>query len=159
MLALKIILIILFVLIFLQDYKERQVYWFLFPLVGLCSGLLFYQSTLPELFLVSIALNSGFIIFLLLIVVLYAKLILKLNVSEAFGLGDALLFISLIFSFSTVSFLTIFVFALCFSLVTHLILKKRSKLKTVPLAGYLSLFFGLSYIAFWAGITNSLYAL
>ncbi|WP_298900954.1 general secretion pathway protein [uncultured Psychroserpens sp.] len=159
MLALKIILIILFVLIFFQDYKERQVYWFLFPLVGLCSGLLFYQSTLPELFLVSIALNSGFIIFLLLIVVLYAKLILKLNVSEAFGLGDALLFISLIFSFSTVSFLTIFVFALCFSLVTHLILKKRSKLKTVPLAGYLSLFFGLSYIAFWAGITNSLYAL
>ena len=159
MIVLKIILIVLFALIFIQDYKERQVYWFLFPLVALCSGFLFYTSTLPELFLVSIALNSSFIIILLLVVVLYAKLVLKLKVSETFGLGDALLFMGLVFSFSTVSFLTIFVFALFFSLVIHVMLKKYSKLKTVPLAGYLSLFFGLSYIAFWTGITNSLYVL
>lgn len=154
----KIILIGLFALIFFQDYKERQVYWFLFPLVGLCSGVLFYQNTLPELFLVSIGLNALFIVFLFLIVALYSSLILKIKISEAFGLGDAFLFASLIFSFSTLSFLVIFVFALLFSLIIHLILKKYSKFKSVPLAGYLSVFFGLSYMAFWIGITNSLYA-
>ena len=159
MIVLKIILLLLLGLIFFQDYKDRQVYWFLFPLVGLFSGYLFYQSTLPELFLVSVGLNALFISFLLFIVVLYSKLILKLKFTEAFGLGDALLFVSLIFSFATVSFLIIFVFALFFSLLIHLILKKYSALKTVPLAGYLSLFFGFSYIASWLGITNSLYAI
>ncbi|WP_298760654.1 general secretion pathway protein [uncultured Psychroserpens sp.] len=159
MLIVKLILILLFAMIFFQDYKDRRVHWFLFPLVALCSGFLFYKSTLPELFLVSVALNTFFILFLLLVVTLYSKFVLKVNVTETFGLGDAFLFISLIFSFSTVSFLVVFVFALFFSLIIHLILKKYSRCKTVPLAGYLSLFFGFSYLAFWFGITNSLYAL
>ncbi|MDG5490644.1 hypothetical protein [Psychroserpens sp. SPM9] len=159
MIVIKLILIGLFSMIFYQDYKDRQVYWFLFPLVGLCSGILFYKSTLPELFWSSIILNSVFIAFLLLVVLLYSKLTLNLKISEAFGSGDAFLFTVLIFSFSTVSFLIIFVFALLFSLVIHLLLKKYSAVKTVPLAGYLSLFFGCSYIAFWLGITNSLYTI
>ncbi|OUS03342.1 hypothetical protein A9Q86_00040 [Flavobacteriales bacterium 33_180_T64] len=158
MIIVKIILILLLGLIFYQDYKERLVYWFLFPLVALCSGFLFYNSTLPELFLIAIVLNLLFIVLLLTAVLLYSRFILKIKFSDAFGLGDAFLFISLIFSFSTISFLTLFVFALLFSLVIHLILKKRSSITSVPLAGYLSLFFGLSYLAFWLGITNSLYA-
>lgn len=158
MILIKIILIITLGFIFVQDYKERQVFWFLFPLVGLCCGILFYNGTLPELFLTSVILNFAFIGILLLTVILYSRLVLKVNVSDAFGLGDALLFGGLVFSFSTVSFLVIFVFALAFSLITHLSLKRFSKIKSVPLAGYLSLFFGASYIAFWLGITNSLYA-
>jgi hypothetical protein len=69
------------------------------------------------------------------------------------------LFIGLIFSFSTISFLTIFVFSLLFTLVTHLIIKQYSKLQSVPLAGYISLFFGLTYLSYWSGITTSLYSL
>ncbi|WP_040278300.1 hypothetical protein [Psychroserpens damuponensis] len=158
MILVKIILIITLGLIFIQDYKERRVFWFLFPIVGLCSGFLFYNDTLPELFITSIILNLAFVTLLLLVIILYSKLVLKVNISEAFGLGDALLFIGLIFSFSTISFLIIFVFALVFSLIAHLSLKRFSKIKSVPLAGYLSLFFGASYISFWLGITNSLYA-
>lgn len=159
MLILKIILITSLGLIFYQDLKERQVYWFLFPLVGVSSAILFYNSTLPELFYVSVGMNFIFISVLLSIVFIYAKLKLKSTIKEVFGLGDALLFIGLIFSFSTVSFLVIFVFSLCFALLLHLIVKQHSKLESVPLAGYISLFFGIVYISHWSGITTSLYVL
>jgi len=159
MLILKIILIGSLGFIFYQDFKEREVYWFLFPLFGICSAILFYKSTLPELFYVSIGMNFIFISILLLIVFLYSKLKLKSNFNDAFGLGDALLFIGLIFSFSTISFLIIFVFSLLFALIMHLIIKQYSKLQSVPLASYISLFFSLAYVSHWLGITSSLYAL
>jgi hypothetical protein len=84
---------------------------------------------------------------------------LKTKVSDVFGLGDVLLFIGLIFSFSTISFLVIFVFSLAFALFVHLIIKQYSKFPSVPLAGYISLFFGIAYLSHWAGITSSLYTL
>lgn len=158
MVLVKILLIITLGLIFVQDYKDREVFWFLFPIVGLCCGILFYNGTLPELFITSVILNLAFIGILFLVIALYSKLVLKVNIINVFGLGDALLFVGLVFSFSTISFLVIFVFALAFSLIAHISLKRFSKIKSVPLAGYLSLFFGTSYIAFWLGITNSLYA-
>ena len=159
MLILKIILIASLCLIFYQDLKERQVYWFLFPLFATISAILFYNSTLPELFYISVGMNFIFISILLLIVFLYSKLKLKSNFSETFGFGDVLLFVGLIFSFSTISFLILFVFSLLFALIIHLIIKQYSKLQSVPLAGYISLFFGLTYILYWAGFTSSLYAL
>ncbi|WP_299223882.1 hypothetical protein [uncultured Psychroserpens sp.] len=149
----------LFLLVFYQDYRERQVYWFLFPLIALSCGLLFYNQTLPELFIVSVLLNGVFIGLLLLAAFCYSRLVLNIKFNEAFGLGDTLLFISLIFSFSTISFIVLFVFALVFSLIIHLILKSYSATTTVPLAGYLSLFFGVSYVALWSGLTNTLYAI
>ncbi|WP_422106036.1 hypothetical protein [Winogradskyella sp.] len=145
-------------LIFYQDLKDRQVYWFLFPLLGLCSAVLFYNSTLPELFYVAVGINLIFISILLAIIFLYTRLKLKSRFTDALGLGDVLLFIGLVFSFSTLSFLIIFVFSLVFALVLHLIVKRYSKLQSVPLAGYISLFFGLTYISNWMGLTVSLYA-
>ncbi len=159
MLLLKIILIGILILIFNQDIMERQVYWFLFPMLGACSGILFYSETMPVLFFTSVSMNFIFILILLFTLFLYAKLKLKSKFREVFGLGDVLLFICLIFSFSTVSFLIIFVFALIFSLTTHLLIKQFSKLKTVPLAGYISLFFAFVYLSSWTGITSSLYAI
>ncbi len=156
-LIIKLILIITLGILFIQDVKERQVYWFLFPIIALCCGFLFYNRTLPELFYVYIGMNSLIVCILLFVAFTYTKLKLKMNFSDAFGLGDILLFIGLIFSFATLSFLTIFVFALCFSLITHLVVKKRSTFNSVPLAGYMSLFFALTYISHWFGITNSLY--
>lgn len=159
MIILKIILISALGLIFYQDLKDRQVYWFLFPLFSICSAILFYNNTLPELFYVAILMNLIFISIVLITLFLYSKLKLKSKLSDVFGLGDALLFIGLIFSFSTISFLVIFVFSLAFALFVHLIIKQYSKFPSVPLAGYMSLFFGMAYISHWVGITSSLYAL
>ncbi len=159
MLAIKTILIVCLGMIVYQDLKERQVFWFLFPIFALSGAGLFYKNTLPELFYISVGLNFMFITILLLFVFLYAKIKLKSSFSQAFGLGDVLLFIGLVFSFSTISFLIVFVFSLLFSLVVHLIVKQFSKFQTVPLAGYISLFFGMIYLSNWFGIISSLYAL
>ena len=77
MLILKVILVLSFSLVFLQDIKDRQVYWFLFPTIGFLCGLLFYQNTLPELFYISAILNMTFISMLIFVMFLYIKLKIK----------------------------------------------------------------------------------
>lgn len=146
-------------MVLLQDVKERQVHWFLFPIIGICSGILLYQNTFSQLFFSTILINLSFLVLLIGIVYLYSKLKLKTAISNTFGLGDGLLFLVLAFSFSSVSFLVLFVFGLVFSLILHLFFKQKTKQKTVPLAGYLSLFFAITYISHWAGILNSVYTI
>ena len=144
-------------MIFIQDIKERKVYWFLFPIVGLCAGVLFYQNTFPQLFYRTLFLNVLFIFLLIAIVFFYSKFKLKTKLSNTFGLGDGLLFLALTFSFSSISFIFLFVFGLIFSLTLHLLLKKNSKHQTVPLAGHLSLFFAIAYFFNWIGFLEYVY--
>ncbi len=145
--------------IFYQDVKECKVYWFFFPLVALLSGVLHYCKVLPELFFLTTFINITFVCILLLIILLYSKYKLKMKFSDTFGLGDVLLFIALSFTFSSVSFLILFISALIFSLMLHFILKRNSTIKTVPLAGYMSLFFAIAYLSYWSGIINALYTI
>ncbi|TJY37402.1 hypothetical protein E5167_05520 [Pontimicrobium aquaticum] len=140
-----------------QDVKDRKVYWFLFPITALSAGLLFWNKTITELFFLATIINLMFVSSLLLIVLLYARLKLKTSIKSVFGMGDLLLFIGLSFTFSSISFIVIFSCSLIFSLLIHLFLKKDNIL--VPLAGYMSLFFGLTYIAYWSGVINSIYSL
>ncbi len=149
----------IFLSIFYQDLKERKVYWFFFPMVAILCGLLHYNSVLPELFFMSTVINLIFVSILLLMLLLYSKFKLKMKFSDTFGLGDVLLFIALSFAFASVSFLILFISALIFSLMLHYILKKSSKNKTVPLAGYMSLFFGMVYLGYWFGIINAVYTI
>lgn len=155
MLIIKILLLIALGFITYQDVKDRQIYWFLLPFVGLCAGLIHFVSTLKELFLTSVIVNLIFVSILLLVVLLYTKFKLKTSFKNALGLGDVLFYFAIAFSFSTISFIVIFISALIFSLVLHLTLK--SKHKTVPLAGYMSFFFGLTYLSFWFGVIKSVY--
>jgi len=159
MILIKLILIIALVLVFIQDYKERQVYWVLFPIIGILGGMLFYQNTLPELFLVSIQMNLLFLVVLLLIIYLYAKLKLKTKFLNTLGLGDLFLFLAISVSFSTISFIVLFISAIIFSLVLHLFISKNKKTATVPLAGYMSLFFLISYLFYWVGFVDDFYRL
>lgn len=158
LLIIKIILIITLLITVIQDIKERKVYWFLFPIIGLSAALLHYFKTLPELFFMSLIINAIFILTILSILFLYTKFKLKIKFSNAFGLGDVFLFLALVCSFSSVSFITLFVFAIICSLALHLILKKNNE-TTVPLAGYMSLFFAITYLAHWSGFINSVYSL
>lgn len=157
LLIVKIILILMLGLILFQDLKERQVYWVLLPLVGIFCGVLHYFKTLPELFYMSVGMNILFTSVLLLIVFLYTKFKLKVAFSDAFGLGDVLFFLMVSFSFSTISFVILFICGLIFSLALHLLLKRNST--NVPLAGYMSLFFGFTYLAYWSGLINSVYSI
>lgn len=157
MLFIKIILIISLLMVFLQDLKAREVYWMMFPIIGITSGFLMYSKVFSLLFYTTIFINISFVLILILVVYLYSKLKLKTSINKTFGLGDGLLFIALAFTFSSVSFLILFVFGLLFALLLHLILKRKSELKTVPLAGHLSLFFAISYLSHWAGLLKPVY--
>ncbi len=157
MLLIKVLLILSLLLIFYQDLKERQVYWFLFPIAAFFFGVLYYTNTIKTLFFLSVVTNLMFVGVLVLVIYLYARYKLKLGIFNVFGLGDLLLFIGLAFTFSSVSFLVLFVCALIFSLLLHISIKRSNA--TVPLAGYMSLFFGITYIAQWMGFINNLYSL
>lgn len=143
--------------VFFQDSKERQVHWFLFPIIGLLCGVLFYQNTLPELFLTSVTINFIFVALLIFVVYLYSKIKLKNALLKSIGLGDILFFLAVSLSFSTVSFIIIFISSLIFSLGLHLFISKNQKTVTIPLAGYMSLFFFVSYIFHWTGFINVVY--
>ena len=156
---LKIVLILTFLLIFYQDTKERLVWWFLFPIIGLICGFLYVSETSFELFLYSALFNCAFVLILLSILFLYVRVIMRIQIKETIGLGDVLFFFALTCTFSLVSFITLFVFSLIVSLLLHVILSKKKTTKTVPLAGYMSLFFAISYLANWSGLITHLYSL
>jgi hypothetical protein len=157
MIILKIILILSLLIVLWQDVKSREVYWFLFPIIGGCCGFLYFFNSMPELFLISLFMNLIFVSILLLVIYLYSKYKLKSSLKTSIGSGDILLFLALCLSFSSVSFITCFVLSLTFSLVLHLFIQKRDSIKTVPLAGYMSLFFVLVYLGSWTGLIDSLY--
>lgn len=159
MIVLKIAIIAILLTIFIQDIKAREVYWFLFPILAISAGVLFYKSVFPQLFFTTTLINLGFVFFLLLVVFLYSKWKLKTTITNTFGLGDVFMFIALCFTFSSISFIVVFVFSLIFALTLHLALKQKSKHKTVPLAGYQGLFFLCIYIGYWSGFINSIYSI
>lgn len=146
-------------MIFWQDVKERQVYWFLFPLVAIFCAYLLYSNILEAVFFTTLLINLMFVLLLILVIFIYSILKLKQPIQHTFGMGDALLFFALAFSFSSISFLTYFVFGLICSLILHLVFKNKNQHKSVPLAGYLSLFFSIVYITNWLGYLPTLYTL
>jgi hypothetical protein len=155
---LKLLLVGVFFIIFFQDSKDRNVYWFLYPITGILVFVLQIEAVSIYPALINGVCNLGFVSLLLVVCYLYAKLKLKQPLREVLGLGDILFFIAIAFSFSIVSFLIQFVFSLLLSLLLHLVLKHKQTDKTVPLAGNMALFFGVVYgvSLFWE--CNFLYA-
>jgi hypothetical protein len=141
--------------IFYQDIKERSVYWFLFPIVACTAGYLYYINTFFDLFWRTTVVNLGIIALIFLVLQTYTKFKLKTDLKEVFGLGDALLFIGLCVAFPIASFIIFFVFSLFFSLILHFVLK--NKIESVPLAGYMSVFFIAVYLIHWTGFLPNLY--
>ena len=159
MILIKIILILALMTIFYQDIKERSVYWFLFLIVACTAGYLYFTKTFLELFGTTAAINLGIISVIFLVLHSYAKFKLKTTLKSVFGLGDALFFLGLCIAFPVAAFIIFFVFSLVFSLVLHFVFKKRMRETSVPLAGYMSLFFIGVYLFHWTGFIPNLYTI
>ncbi len=147
MLLLKLLVILCFIVIFYQDNKTRMVYWFLYPLVGIGAFFIqvFYNSYIITL--LNSLLNIITMSIIILISYLYSKFIMKKEfINGSIGIGDILLFIFLCFTFSSIAFIILMAFSLIFSLLLHQIAKQKKNNLTVPLAGYISLFFAAIYI-------------
>ncbi len=158
----KICLVATLALIFYQDLKERQVWFFLFPLFALLGTSLFYMNANSTTYLYAIMINLSIVILLLLVLFALAKWIWNKNLlKEALGLGDILFFIGFAVSFPTVSFINFFAFSMLFALIIHRVLARWKSLKhaTIPLAGWMSLFLIMVYAAHWANLYDVMYVM
>ncbi|MBS7256713.1 general secretion pathway protein [Flavobacterium branchiicola] len=153
----KFILILVFALVLYQDFKNRLVYWFLYPVIGILAFIIQLHKLPLQIAITNLGFNLLFIGLILGGSVLYLKF-KNLDFTDMIGLGDVLFFIFIAASFSIVSFLILFVFSLVFSLILHLILHNKKQEVTVPLAGFMSLFFGAVYAISFCVNDTFLYA-
>lgn len=143
---LKSVLIVVFFTIFYQDNKERLVSAYLYFLIALLGTILhsFYSPNYFVLFFEAL-INLLVVLTVLLVAFLTSILIFKNKfLNHSFGIGDVFMFLSLCFLFPSSTFIVFFVFSLFFSLFIHLLFNTKNK--TIPLAGFMSLFYGLMYI-------------
>jgi len=141
-----------------QDIKYREVYWFLFLSLLIILGYTHYTNVLPLHFKNAILINIGIILSIVSVLYVYTLIRIKRPFfKEVFGLGDALFFLAIAVAFPTISFTILFVFSLLFSLGIWFVIKNNSKHNTIPLAGYMSIFFMLIYLSSWTTNIVNLY--
>lgn len=126
----------------IQDFKERKVYWFLFPLTAILFGLVhFLNIAEPLVFVNYVLLNALLVSLLICVLFLFTRVITKKKfLNHSLGLGDILFFYAFAIGFPTLTFSILFANAILFALLLFLVAKKRLQLQTVPLAGLMSVF-------------------
>lgn len=134
------ILLFLLGIIFYQDVNERKVSLIVLITIIAIGGIIHWNNTSKEFFLLAIIANLICIAIVGSILWLYTKFKLKIKLDEGIGEGDLLFFIFMAVSFSIPAFLIMFSFSLIFSLILFLSLKTKLKFNTVPLAGFQALF-------------------
>ena len=116
-------------------------------------------------FFTSIIINSILVGVLLLVLSVYVKTLRGVTkLSQVLGLGDVCMLLALGLGCATVAFIVLLVFGLLFSLLLHIVLQKnilgrvqQPNHSTVPLAGYLAVFFSAIFMLQWVGVYNPLY--
>lgn len=142
----RLLIIIILLTIFYQDNKERLVSAYLYFLVAIL-GIILYCFNTPSYLVMffEILINILIISLVLTFAFISSKVLFKYKfLNHSFGIGDLFMFSSICFLFPSTTFIVFFVFSLFFSLTIHLIINKKNK--TIPLAGYMSLFYALVYI-------------
>ena len=79
------------------------------------------------------------------------------SVKDSIGLGDVLLFGALATSFPPITFILLLIISALISFVLGKFLKSTKESKTIPYAGFTSLFLIGIYIANWSGLYKNLY--
>lgn len=142
----EISLILVASLIFYQDWKTRTIH---IALPFVFFGLGFYH-TFDILNWFNYCMN------ILFFVIIFCGLVGYMTFKEGtfrnpfehyFGFGDFLFFLALTPLFFLYHFALFFIASLCFSVVLHLAVNKWTTHKTVPLAGFVALFFIIGYLA------------
>lgn len=176
-LTIQIALIIVLVVISYQDIKDRLIYWFLPLLVGAALAFIHYITAGAFNFVWNCLFNLLLVSCMLIILKVYVKFRFPPNLtqdkpesrfSDFFGLGDVLFIYALALGFATIAFITMLVFGLFFALLLHFVLSsnilnistaRKENQPSVPLAGYLSLFYIGILLTHWLGGYDQLYLL
>jgi hypothetical protein len=136
---------LLFVLLLLyltyQDWKNRSVYWIIFPVLFVLN---LYLNYIPTVY-IDFLLNISIVLLQLTSIIIYLK-IKGLRLSELFskyfGFGDLLFLVVLSLSFKVDTFLIFNIVSLVFAILFSLMLK----LKSIPFAGIQSFFLSVYII-------------
>lgn len=127
-----------------EDFKYRGITWFTFPILIILGMLHVIRS--PFINFQSVLVNGLFVASQLLFLVLFFRIKHKKwrLFQEAFGVGDALMLVSLALFFDSVEFLVFIIlsYMLILSLTVVALIRKNSH-NTIPLAGWLATFAGL----------------
>jgi hypothetical protein len=139
-------------IILFQDFKERQVSLWVLLLFGIStmSSVVYYRDAETLLYNgVGVLLYGGFI---WLMLKLYLFLKFKKNkaiIDHQLGMADVLVIFFIGITFNTIGMIFFFCFGFVFSLLTFFIysaLKKDTDTQSIPLAGLLVFFYGISII-------------
>ena len=143
---LRLTLVLILLWVFYQDYKDRLVYSFLFPIIAGIFVILFYINNYVGVLYMIYSIGFNLLCVGLIITILYLYSNLKLRkkfINHTFGLGDIFILIVITFGFPTYTFLLLYGLSMLFAVCSHVCLKQFYKHKTVPLAGYIALFYAI----------------
>jgi hypothetical protein len=153
-LLLKIAILIILLLLFIQDISSRSVYWFLFPVLIICLVIVRVQSqSLTELWQ-PVLINIGFVTLQLVILTLcfYFKNGRWINITDQLlGMGDVLFLLSIAFYLSVLNYLFFYITSLLIILSFWLVFQSLTAKKSdhIPLAGLQGLIFGVFLAGEW----------
>ncbi len=134
-LLITIVLSASLLLISYQDFKDRAVWWWLFPLVMIMGV---GKGWSPDDYFISIGFNLGFLLIQWLGLSLYFSVKHRewTNIIDRqLGLGDVLLLLGLATVFSPINFLLFYIVSIVFSLIIAIAFGWHKQGKTIPLAG------------------------
>lgn len=158
MLILQILTLVACGAMVFQDLKDREVTWFIFPLIGMGLAMAHLLRSTLSMFLISVLGNILLVSCILLLLWGMTRFVLhKKFLDVSFGLGDMLFMYALALGFPTLTFIFLFVGSICFSLVALLVMKMFHKMETVPLAGYMGMFLIVVFLLTYWPTTPSLY--
>jgi hypothetical protein len=129
--------ILILIAIIYQDFRYREIWWFMPPLL-LIGGFLYKWETLNwEHFLF----NFVFISLLISFLVVYVRIRFKSNnlFKDYFGLGDVLVLIAITPLFGFPFFIYFFTASTIISLIGYVLMSLFKAQKSIPYAGYISL--------------------
>jgi hypothetical protein len=134
----NILILLSLTVIAFQDFKQRQISWFLIPLAltGFVCKAVFYQNNVVHDFLF----NASFILLQLICLTIYFSVKNKrfLNILDTYlGLGDILFLVVVCTVFSPVNFILFYLCSMILTLIGVLLYNSFATKRTadVPLAG------------------------
>ncbi|MEW4923118.1 prepilin peptidase [Algibacter sp. 2305UL17-15] len=151
-------LIVILGFVFFQDFRKRTIHVALPIILFLLALVINYKST--DLRLNCVAYNMAFVLMNIIGLVLYFSLKNRkfINPIDTYiGLGDIVFFLAITPLFNFKPFILFFILGLLFSLLLHLGFVLFKQVKTIPLAGYLSLFLTINIVAKYLFNVNLLF--
>lgn len=138
-----LVIVILLLLISYQDFKDREVYWFLFPVLAIITVFDLFNKLGWYSLLLNFSINLIFVLIDLALISLYFSLKKKqiINIFDQFiGWGDVVFFVNLGLFFSPLNFLIFFFGSILLCLIGVFIFSgKRLMSFKIPLAGIQSI--------------------